>query len=246
MEQAGYTGPPEKLPFVSVSFQEAGPRYLAMLGPNGNTVDREGRLISCMRADRALVRYEKDGTRTVLATTYQGKTLQNPNDAIVKSDGSIYFTPLGSLPLTEAAPSGVYRWMDGTVTQLAIDFGTSPGAMANGLAFSPDEKYLYVGVTGKIIRFSVQPDGTLADRQQFIDYAGANGMRVDRAGNLYLGDRKGLVVVSPTGKHLGTLPIEGGGNANMDFGDADRKTLYLTVTKGLARVRLNIAGGRDR
>lgn len=214
-----------------------------MLGPNGNTIDPEGRLVSCARADRAVVRYEKDGTRTVLASSYQGKRLQNPNDVIVKSDGSIYFSALGGRPASEAPPSGVYRWKDGVVDQLDVNFPEPYPRLPNGLAFSPDEKYLYVAIPAghnRTYRYEVQADGTIANRQVFVDI-GADGFRIDQSGNLYLSENDNLVVVSPEGTRLASLPVPGG-ITNMTFGGADRKTLFIVNEEGVSRVPVNIPG----
>lgn len=241
-ENAGYTGNPGQLGNLGLTMRKFDAMYAAMLGPNGNTVDREGRLVSCARADRAVVRWEKDGTRTVLATAYQGKQLQNPNDVVVKSDGSIYFSALGNRPASDAAPQGIYRWKNGVVDALAIDFpGVTYPQTPNGLAFSPDEKYLYITLKQQIYRFTVQPDGTLSNLEPFVDYASADGFRVDRSGNLYLSAKGELVVASPEGKRLASLPIPGG-ITNMTFGDADRKTLYIVNEEGIVRVRVNTAG----
>ena len=240
MERAGYTGDPGKLGNLGLTMHKDDAMYVAMLGPNGNTVDREGRLVSCARADRAVVRYEKDGTRTVLASSYEGKQLQNPNDIVVKSDGSIYFTALGNRPASDAPPAGIYRWKNGVVDQLAIDFPGSYPNLPNGIAFSPDEKFLYTSQPGIVYRFNVQADGTITNRQTFTDDIGADGMRVDQNGNLYLSHHGELVVVSSSGKRLAALSV--GRFTNLTFGDADRKTLYLASEKGIARVRVNIAG----
>ena len=240
-EKAGYTGDPSKLGYLGLTMRKYGEMYAAMLGPNGNTVDREGRLVSCARADRAVVRYEKDGTRTVLASTYQGRQLQNPNDVVVKSDGSIYFTALGARPASEAPPSGIYRWKDGVVDQLDVDYPDPYPYLPNGLAFSPDEKLLYVSRPGHIYRYSVQADGTITNRQVFLNNIGADGFRVDRNGNLYLSEKDNLVVVSPAGMRLASLPVPGG-ITNLTFGDADRKTLYIVNEEGVSRVRVNIPG----
>ncbi len=224
-----------------------------IVGSNGITLDRQGRLVFCTHGDRELVRIEKNGKRTVLASRYEGKRLNSPNDVVVKSDGSIYFTdPPSGLRLGDKDPkkelsfNGVYRLKNGKLTLLANDF-----ARPNGIAFSPDEKYLYVDDTIKKIikRFDVQPDGTIANGQIITDMnsdtrpGAPDGMKVDQKGNIYCTGPGGFWIMSPEGKHLATvntkqLP------ANLGWGDDDAKTLYLTARTGLYRIRLNIAGVR--
>ena len=236
LDRSGYTGDPAKVRDAAQPIIYNGRFWLNFVGSNGLAVDREGRLIICERGDRALVRLEKDGKRTILADRFEGKRLNSPNDVVVKADGSIYFTDLFSGTQTNAPPSGLYRWHNGTLQLLQRDF--KGGGGANGLAFSPDEKYLYVG-TRQISRFTVQPDGTIANEEIFVDNR-AGSMKVDRQGNLYFGGPGGLWIVSPTGKHLGTVPAPF--HTNLAFGDADRKTLFLTTGEGLARIRLKVPG----
>lgn len=243
LEPSGYTGDPAKWSDVA-TFYFNQRLHIGLIGSNGLALDREGRLILCARGDRALVRLEKDRTRTTLAKDFQGKAINPPNDLTVKSDGSIYFSTTGStsgitatkgLP-ADVSPNGIYRWKDGKVDMLTK---SSDGISANGLAFSPDEKFLYVA-GGKISRYTVQPDGTLTDGKFFAGESEADGMKVDSKGNLYFMGPGGLWIVSPEGKHLGTVaaPLF----RNLAFGDADHKTLYLTIQRGLARIRLNIPG----
>jgi gluconolactonase len=246
LEPAGYTGPPDKAWEVALLNMSPGVRNLMVgnIGSNGLTVDREGRLVICARGDRALHRIEKDGKRTVLADRYQGKGLDAPNDVVVKSDGAVYFSTTAGIrtragtPPPDVAPDGLYRWKEGSPLQLLIT--QIQGARPNGLAFSPDEKVLYVVMGGKIWRFDVQPDGTIANGRFFSGESEADGMKVDRNGNLYFPGPDGLWIVGPDGKHLGTIAT--GLFRNLAFGDADRKTLYMTIIRGLARIRLNIPG----
>ncbi len=234
-------------------------------GSNGITLDSEGRLVFCQHGNHAIVRLEKDGSLTTLADNFNGKRFNSPNDLVIKSDGAIYFTdPPYGLPKffedkrKELSFSGVYRIKDGKVTLLTQELGGP-----NGIAFSPDEKYLYVTNWDErvrpspipaerkkvIMRYEVQPDGTLKNGAVFFDMSAAHGdealdgLKIDQQGNLYASGPGGVWIISANGKHLGTisapqLP------ANMAWGDADGKTLYLCARSALYRIRLNVAGVR--
>jgi gluconolactonase len=222
---------------------------------NGNTLDRQGRLVSCEHSGRRVARQERDGSFTTVVDRYQGKRLHSPNDVVVKSDGAIYFTdPPYGLPKQDEDPArelphnGVYRFKDGQLTLLSTEL-----KRPNGLAFSPDEKTLYVANSDpqrKLwMAYAVQADGTLGAGRVFFDVSSSqedglpDGMRVDRLGNLYCTGPGGVWIFSPAGKHLGTIrPAEV--PANCAFGDADGKTLYMTARTGLYRIRLNVAGLR--
>ena len=222
-----------------------------MIGTNGVTVDPQGRVVFCAQGDRAVVRLEKDGKRTVLVDRYEGKRLNSPNDLVYKSDGALYFTDPTftggggpSDPQIELPYTGVYLLKDGK-PQLMFKGFTHP----HKLSISPDQKYLYVndGASKVIMRFDIQPDDTVANGKLFIDMSsdkgvGApGGMRVDKKGNVYGTGPGGLWIMSPEGKHLGTIsPPER--LTNLTFGDADGKTLYLTDRTVLYRIRLKIAG----
>ncbi|MCX6598386.1 MAG: SMP-30/gluconolactonase/LRE family protein [Acidobacteria bacterium] len=228
----------------------------AYIGSNGLTLDKQGRLIICQHGNGQVVRREKDGKLTVLASKYEGKRLNSPNDAVYKSDGALYFTdpPYGFTkqdedPKKEQRYNGVYRLKDGKLTQLVKEM-TRP----NGLAFSPDEKFLYIANSDdKVkawVRYDVKPDGTLsAAGKLFYDVTketadGApDGMKVDKRGNIYATGPGGIWVFSPEGKHLGTIaPPEV--PANCHWGGADGQTLYMTARTGVYRVRLSVAGIR--
>ena len=225
-------------------------------GSNGETLDRQGRLTICEQTPRRVTRLEKDGSLTLLAEKYEGKRFNSPNDLVYKSDGSLYFTdpPYGlpsqrfDDPHRELPFNGVFR-LAGGIPQLLIKDLTFP----NGLAFSPDEKYLYIAVSDpakKIwMRYDVKADGTVANGQVFFDATsstedgGPDGMKVDQQGNVYGTGPGGIWIFSPAGKHLGTIkPPEV--PANCAWGDADGKTLYMTAHTGLYRIRLKIAGVR--
>lgn len=230
-----------------------GHAVVTLYGSNGITLDKEGRVTYCQHGDRAVMRLEKDGRRTVIADRYEGKRLNSPNDLVYKSDGSLYFTDppyglrkLAEDPKKELPFSGVYRWANGKLALVNKDFGAP-----NGLAFSPDEKYLYLddSASKTYWRFDVQPDGALANKTLLIDASSSkeagvpDGMKVDRNGNIYAAGPGGVWVLTPDGKHLGTIrPPEN--PANLAWGDADAKTLYFTAVTGLYRLRVNVPGIR--
>ena len=216
---------------------------------NGNTLDGSQRLLTCEHSARRLTRTAADGTIHLLADSYQGKRLNSPNDVVVRSDGSIYFTdpPYGLRNLTdwkELPFNGVYRLSpDGQLHLLADDFDRP-----NGLAFSPDEKTLYVDDTERshIRAFDVNADGGVKNGRVHIDMRGSepgrpDGMKVDRRGNIYCTGPGGFWIVSPQGKCLAVVrPPEL--PANLAWGDADWQTLYLTCRTSVFRMRCGVAG----
>ena len=218
---------------------------------NGNTFDREGRLITAEHSNRRVSRTEVDGQVVTLASEYQGKRLNSPNDLVVKSDGSIYFTdpPYGiKSQQQELDFFGVYRLgTDGTLTLLVDDF-----VRPNGIAFSPYETQLYVNDSqaGHIRVFDVKPDGTLANGRIFAVQKDPNkpgvpdGMKVDSKGNVYSTGLGGVWVFSPGGNLLGIIEVPEV-PANLAWGDRDYQTLYLTARNSLYRVRLKIPGLRS-
>jgi gluconolactonase len=223
-----------------------------LIGSNGLTLDREGRLIICEHGNRRVERLEKDGHRTIVADRYEGKRLNSPNDVVVKSDGSIYFTdpPFGLQSTDSKAEllfAGVYRAKDGMIEVLTKDLKAP-----NGLAFSPDEKYLYIDDSGAktYMKYDVKADGTIANGQLFYDDSKnpaegvPDGMKIDKKGNMYATGAGGVVYIfSAEGKLLGRLkPPEG--PANLAWGDQDGKTLYMTAWSSLYRIRLKIPGIR--
>ncbi|MBN8456528.1 MAG: SMP-30/gluconolactonase/LRE family protein [Verrucomicrobia bacterium] len=213
---------------------------------NGNTLDNQGRLISCQHAARNIVRAEPDGTVKVLLDRYQGKRFNSPNDAAVKRDGTIWFTdPPYGLPSGQAKEqegNRVYRFdpAKGSVTIVNKDFD-----MPNGIAFSPDEKRLYIADSGKGQRvgaFDVRADGTLGPAVWWAE-GGSDGMRVDEKGNLYTTAGDGVRIYSPEGKHLANIACPEQ-PANCAFGGDDFKSLFITARTGLYRIKLGVAGNR--
>ncbi len=251
LKDSGYTGDVAKISLEGY-ISRSGPLFVYTFGSNGITLDRDGRVVFCAQGDRAIVRLEKDGTRVVVADRYDGKRLNRPNDLVVKSDGAVYFTDTRpNTPGIEIPFSGVYRVKDGRVQVLTQDF------LPNGLAFSPDEKVLYIngnlyrgdmfiGNMG-IRRYDVQPDGTLKNGRVFVDMSadkaigGPDGMKVDKQGNVYCTGPGGVWIMSAGGKHLGTILLKDPAT-NLAFGDADHKTLYITDRRSLARIRLKAEG----
>ena len=224
-------------------------------GSNGLTLDPQGRLTINQHGNRRVVRLEEDGSETVLADNFEGKRLNSPNDLVYRTDGTLYFTdpPFGlpkvsDDPRKELSFSGVYSIYKGKLQVVSKDF-----AGPNGIAFSPDEKYLYVGNWDEkkkvVMRYEALADGTLANGKLFFDMTSApgedaiDGIKVDEAGDLYVSGPGGLWVISPEGAHLGTI-IAPKHVHNMAWGDDDRKTLYLCARSGLYRIRLGIAGTR--
>jgi gluconolactonase len=230
-----------------------GPEVTTFRSPSGNsnglTLDRSRRLIACEHSTRRVTRTEIDGSVTVLAERYQGKRLNSPNDVVVRSDGSIYFTdpPYGLANMNEWKElpfNGVYRLApDGELVLLVDDFDRP-----NGLAFSPDGSILYVNDTARrhIRAFDVKPDGSISNGRVLIEMEGAepgapDGMKVDSQGNIYCTGPGGFWIIAPGGKSLGRImPPEL--PANLAWGDADWKSLYLTARPSVYRLRLNIPG----
>ena len=224
-------------------------------GSNGLTFDPGGLLSICQHGNRRIIRVEPHGNTTVLADEYQGKRLNSPNDLVYKSDGSLYFTdPPFGLPEVYADPareltfSGVFRAVNGQVTLLTDEL-KGP----NGIAFSPDERYLYVGnwdLERKVVmRYFLKPDGTLEPGEVLVDLThepgedAIDGIKVDREGHLYICGPGGIWVISSEGVRLGLLKLPEDPH-NLAWGDADGRTLYITALSSVYRMRLNVPGMR--
>jgi gluconolactonase len=222
------------------------------VGPNGVALDAEGRLLVCVYGSRSVVRIEADGTRTPLAEKYGGKRLNSPNDLIVAADGSVIFTDpsfglegFDQSPLRELDFNGVYRLRpDGELELL-----TGEQERPNGLALSPDESILYVANSGGEVTgwmaYDLGPDG-VSNPRVFHDITGlegpggADGMKVDFAGNVYATGPGGVFIFAPDGTHLGTIQLEEA-LTNVGWGD-DGRTLYLTGRTALYRIRTSARG----
>jgi sugar lactone lactonase YvrE/uncharacterized protein GlcG (DUF336 family) len=220
-------------------------------GSNGLALDAQRRLTLCQHGDRRIARLEPDGSVTTVADRWEGKRFNSPNDLIYKSDGSLWFTdpPFGlpkfaDDPRKELPFSGVFRVKDGRVSLVAKDL-----AGPNGIAFSPDERFLYVGnwdpARKVVMRYPVRADGGLADGEVLCDLtgepgdAGIDGIEVDARGNLWVAGPGGLWVVAADGTRLGLLqaPEE---PHNLAWGDADGHALYLTAQTGIYRLRVGV------
>jgi gluconolactonase len=224
-------------------------------GSNGLTLDPQGRLVACEHGDRRVSRLEKDGGKLTLADSYMDKRLNSPNDLVFKSNGDLYFTdpPYGlpkgpDDPRREMDYCGVYRYStDGKLTLLTKEM-TRP----NGLAFSPDEKILYVAQSDpeKAIwmAYPVTADGSLGKGRVLADVTNMvsqfpglpDGMKVDFHGNLFASGPGGIHIFTPDGKRLGRIET-GEKTANCAWGD-DGSTLYLTADMYLCRIRTRTKG----
>jgi gluconolactonase len=238
-----------------VSVYRAPSRYA-----NGQTRDREGRLIACSHQDRCLYRTEHDGRITILVATHAGKRLNSPNDIVVRSDGQIWFTdPLYGIlndyeggRQTSEQPAAVYRFnpASGEITIVAADF-TGP----NGLAFSPDERRLYVSETGdqshpeprQFIRvFDVSEDGgRVSGGEVFhkVEPGYCDGMRVDEHGNVWSSAADGVHCISPAGDLLGKVLVPRR-VSNLTFGGLMKNRLFIAGSDTLYGVFLNVRGAQ--
>jgi gluconolactonase len=225
-------------------------------GSNGLTFDPEGRLLVCQHGNRRVIRVNPHGDSTVIADGYQGKRLNSPNDLVCRSDGTVFFTdPPFGLPGTfddpdkELSFSGVFAARDGKV-QLITDELEGP----NGIAFSPDERYLYVGNWDPdrkvVMRYEIGADGAAVGAAEVLfdmtDAPGEDaidGIKVDALGNLYVCGPGGIWVISPSGERLGLLELPENPH-NLAWGDEDGRALYVTALTSVYRMRLGVTGLR--
>lgn len=257
MEQAAFSGTD---PSNTGTQTRSGRSHVLLIGPSCASLDSQGRLIWCAVNDRTVNRLEKDGTRTMLSTgAPDGRRFGGPNDIVVTRDDAVYLTDTdfglrgaGRSPDKEME-NGVWRIKDG-VSTLVLS-GEELGGIPNGIALSPDERWVYLTTArARIMRYEVRPDGTLGTGSLFTEGPGiGDGMKVDVEGNLYStsGAGPGIVrITAPTGKLLGYLhlPIYGGEPkrqicaTNVAFGDPDGKGLYVTACNDVYRVRMKVAG----
>jgi gluconolactonase len=224
-------------------------------GSNGLTFDKKGRLTVDQHGNRRVVRIEKNGFVTVLADKFDGKRLNSPNDLVYRSDGALFFTdPPFGLPKFEKDPrkelpfSGVFALRDGKLTLITKEL-SGP----NGIAFSPDEKFLYVGNWDDnrkvVMSYCIADDGRVTESKVFADFTAEgtenaiDGIKVDTSGNVYVSGPRGLWIVSPEGRRLGLIsgPEQ---PHNFAWGGEDGRTLYLCAHTSIYRLRLNVDGVR--
>lgn len=260
LDKAGYSGED----FLhDGKLASIGRMHVILMGPGCVAVDGQGRIVWCAGQDRAIKRLEKDGTRTVLADKFDGKRFNGPNDVAITADGAIYFTDSdvglrgGINGGLAEMPDAVFRIKDGKVTQVVSR--DQLGAEPNGIALSPDDKYLYLSAgtmapDPKIMRYPVQADGSVGPGEVFTHGRGiGDGMKTDRAGNLWSTEPvPGTVrITSPAGKLLGLLHIPTLGDAeprksacasSLAFGGDDAKMLYISACEHIYSVPLKAAG----
>jgi gluconolactonase len=218
-------------------------------GSNGLALDQDGRLTICEHGNRRVSRLEKNGTITVLADRFEGKRLNSPNDLVYRSDGTLFFTdpPFGlphvyDDPRKELPFCGVFCLYQGQLKLISTDL-KGP----NGIALSPDEQHLYVANWDEqkkiVMRYDLQPDGTVTNGIVFFDMTSAqgeealDGLKVDQRGNVFVCGPRGVWILSPQAKHVGTI-IGPELAANLAWGDADRRTLFMAARHGLYKLRL--------
>jgi gluconolactonase len=223
----------------------------AFVGPNGMIADRDGAVLLCQHGNRRIVRVGKNMTMTSYIDKYEGRRLNSPNDLVYRSDGTLYFTdpPYGLVkqdadPAKELKFNGVFLYAHGALKPMITDL-TRP----NGIALSPDEKTLYISNTEPKrfwMRYDVAADGLVSNGRMLYDAAsaqgegGPDGMKVDSRGNIYAAGPGGVWVFSSEGKHLGTIQ-PGETVANCTWGD-DGKTLYITASTSVYRIRVSVPG----
>ena len=256
MEKAGYTGTdPEHVGTQT----RAGRSHVLLIGPSCTGMDHQGRVIWCADNDRQVMRLEKDGTHTVLSGGMNGQKFSGPNDIAIASDDAVYLADNdfglrdGGKNPDKQLQNGIYRIKDGK-TSLVLS-GSDLGGIPNGIALSPDDKWMYLSTAnGRIRRYAVNADGTLGAFTVFTEGVGiGDGQKTDAAGNLYStgGAGPGIVrITSPAGKLLGTinLPIYGGEpkkqicSTNEAFGGTDGRTLFIAGCDAVYTIELRTPG----
>jgi gluconolactonase len=255
LEKAGYTGTDVEHTGTQT---RSGRSHVLLIGPSCASLDSQGRLVWCADNDRAVMRLEKDGARTVLSSGLNGKRFSGPNDIAIAKDDAVYLTDndfglrdAGKSP-DKQMPNGVWRIKDG-VSTLVLDAATL-GGVPNGIVLSPDERYLYLSAGQKMMRYEIKTDGSLGPGAVFTQGPGiGDGMKVDVNGTVYStgGAGPGIVrITAANGTLLGylNLPIAGREPkrqicaTNIAFGDVDAKSLYVTACDDVYRIRLKVAG----
>lgn len=258
LEKAGFSGDD---PSHTGAQTRSGRSHVLLIGPSCTGLDSEGRLIWCADNDRAVMRLEKDGTRTVLsAGAPDGRRFSGPNDISIRKDDGLYLTDndfglrdAGKSPDKEM-PNGVWLIRDGASRLVLSD--KELGGIPNGIVLSPDERWLYLTAFSKLWRYEVEPDGSLGDRTLFAEGPGiGDGMKVDKAGDVYStsGGGPGIIrITSPSGRLLGflNLPIYGGEPkkqicaTNLAFGGPDGHELFIAACDAVYRIQLKSTGAR--
>jgi gluconolactonase len=244
-----YVSDEEKNKIYRVYLDGRKEELISLGDPDGNTYDRNHRLIDCASVLRAIIHVTPDGKYTVLADRFEGKKLNSPNDVVTGPDGAIYFTD-PTLDLVkgekqEIPYQGVYRLDEKGNLRLLIKDLPQP----NGLAFSPDGKRFYVDDDEQrnIHVYDVGRDGTLSNGRVFGEEPGGkddgvpDGIKVDEKGNLFVTGPKGIWVWDPQGHHLGTIVVPEQ-PANLTWGDKDYRTLYITATSSVYRLQMKTRG----
>jgi len=243
---------------VKVLLQNAGgiasPAPGALIGPNGMIADKDGNVLLCQHGQRRIVRVGRDMAITPYLEKFEGKRFNSPNDLVYRSDGALYFTdpPYGLAkqdddPAKELSFNGVFLYSKGKLRAIVKEL-----SRPNGVAFSPDEKTLYVADSDEKKRswrqYDVAADGSVSNGRVFYDLAESkeqgipDGIKVDSQGNVYGAGPGGIWVFSPDGRHLGTLQLSETA-ANCNWGD-DGKTLYITASTSVYRIRLSVSGAK--
>jgi gluconolactonase len=225
----------------------------SFIGPNGMVASKDGTVLLCQHGNRRIVQIDRSHKVTVFLERWDGKRFSSPNDLVYKRDGALYITdpPYGLVkqdddPAKEIKFNGVFRYSGGKVEAVIREL-----SRPNGIAFSPDEKYLYISNSDEKkriwMRYEVQPDGSVRNGKVFFDVTAdkdpgmPDGMKIDSRGNLYCAGPSGIWIFSAAGKHLGTIK-PGETPANCNWGGADRKTLFITAQTSVYRIALAVAG----